>query len=477
MTKIRTILKSSKGPDDRRAVLLMLSDRGKREYFSTGFTATLKEFDDSKDVGRFVQGRGVRSFKVLRKEEDGSIKEYSNSEANAVLSKLEERAGEILRGYNQNHTNWGLEQFRADFINAPKRELFYTYALNVIEQEYTNRGKFKTATVAKEALQSLLNYDSQLKNKTFQDINVRYLKAYCDSCREKGNSEVTLKIRLGAIRRIYNIAIREKVATQELYPFSSGKEDGKVKIPKTPPNRADLYLPLSSMIIMENTVCKNFVLERTRHLYILSYRCRGMNWKDMALLTKNSFYTRPVYNEKTKKTEQKTVMEYRRSKTKGEFEIEVTPFIKKELDWFRDNTPLYKNYVLPIIRVDVPSEKLDAYIGQVRKRCNVSLRKLVKELKLPESDQRITFYTARHSFAMTMQNLGKPVEIISQALGHQSVVTTKHYLAKFSTTRMAEETDIDLSMPVKKKRATKKKADEKPAKPTKQKETKKAPAQ
>ena len=49
--------------------------------------------------------------------------------------------------------------------------------------------------------------------------------------------------------------------------------------------------------------------------------------------------------------------------------------------------------------------------------------------------------------AMTMQDKGKPVEIISQALGHQSVETTKHYLAKFSTTRMAEETDIDLSMP------------------------------
>lgn len=53
-------------------------------------------------------------------------------------------------------------------------------------------------------------------------------------------------------------------------------------------------------------------------------------------------------------------------------------------------------------------------------------------------------YTARHSFAMTMQNLDKPVEIISQALGHQSVETTKHYLAKFSSTKMAKETDIDL---------------------------------
>lgn len=44
-----------------------------------------------------------------------------------------------------------------------------------------------------------------------------------------------------------------------------------------------------------------------------------------------------------------------------------------------------------------------------------------------------------------MLNLDKPVEIISHALGHQFVETTKHWLAKFSSTKMAKETDIDLS--------------------------------
>ena len=64
------------------------------------------------------------------------------------------------------------------------------------------------------------------------------------------------------------------------------------------------------------------------------------------------------------------------------------------------------------------------------KRFNSILKVLAKELGLPESQQDISIYTARHSFAMTLQNKGKSVEIISQALGHQSVETTKHYLAK-----------------------------------------------
>lgn len=425
---------------------MILSDRGMREYFSTGFSATAKEFDASKDEGRFIQGRGIPSFKVERKV-DGGVLTYTNKEANDILSELEARARAIIKKYNEEHVNWGFDQFRMDFTNAPKRESFYAFALSAIEEEYTRHGQYKTATGAKEALESLSAYDGQLKGRTFQDISVKYLRDYMDYCRKKGNSDNTLKMRLEVFRRLFNIAIRDKVIAPELYPFSSGKEDGKIKIPKPAPTKTEYYLSQESLGELENAFFENHVLERTRHLYLFSYRCRGMNWKDMALLTKQSFFYQSVYDEKAKKTEQKLMMEYRRSKTKGEFVIEVREAIQEQLEWFKDNTKLFRDYVLPIIRVDVVPEKLDTYLSQVRKRCNISLRAVLKALKLPESEQNITFYTARHSFAMTLQDKGKPVEIISQALGHQSVETTKHYLAKFSTTRMADETDIDLPVP------------------------------
>ena len=472
MTKIRTLLKSSANADGRHPVLLVLSDRGKREYFKTGFSVLPKEFDSTKDMGRFVQGRGIPAFKVERQEDDGSKRTYTNKEANDVLARLESRAQSILQRYNEDHINWGFEQFRSDFTNAPKRESFYTFAMTTIDQEYRAHGQYKTAIGASEAMQSLLLYDGQLKGKTFQDITVKYLRGYIDFCRKKGNTDATIKIRLEVIRRIFNIAIRDKVISPELYPFSSGKEDGKIKIPKPAPSKTDLYLSTDSMKVLENATFENYVLERTRHLYLFSYRCRGINWKDMALLTKQCFYYKPVYNEKTQKTEQKLMMEYRRSKTKGEFEIEVRSDIQKELDWFKANTDLYGNYVLPIIRIDVAPDKLDSYIGQVRKRFNTSLRTIVQDLNLPKSEQNITFYTARHSFAMNLRESGKVVDIISEALGHQSVETTKHYLAKFGTTRLADETEIDLSLPAKKKRtvvAAKKGTRKKQSKPVKKK--------
>ena len=444
MTKIRTILKSVKRPDGKQQVLLLVSDRGQRGYFTTGFYASSDQFDEGKEVGRFIQGRGVRGFQLERKEEDGSTKTYTNKEANDKLAELENRAKEILKKYNDGHTDWGFDQFRSDFVNAPKRKLFYSFAQETIEKEYRSRGRFGKAAIAEGALVSMKEYDPLIDKRSFHDITISYLNDYIAHCQSKKQSAGTISIRLREIRRIFNIAIRDKVVAPELYPFSSGKEDGKVRIPKTELNKTDQYLPLESMKKIANTTFDNSVLERTRHLFLFSYYCRGINWRDMALLTQDNLYHATVTDTSTQKSKQVTMLQYKRSKTKGEFDILVTPTIQQELDWFKINTVLFEDYLLPIISVKVEPEKLNDYLHQIRKRFNRSLKDIAKAVGLPESQQNISIYTARHSFAMTLQDKGKSVEIISQALGHQSVETTKHYLAKFSTTKMAEETDIDL---------------------------------
>ena len=444
MATIRSIMKSTKDADGRYPILLCVSDRGKRAYFSTGFSATEKEFEVTKEGGRFIQGKGIRKFTVERKEEDGSQKAYSNMEANDKLATLETRAKDILRKYNEDHVCWGFEQFRADFTNAPKRELFLTYAEEVMEKEYRAKGQFQKASIMEDAIQSFKNYDGQLARKAFQDITPKYLEGYVSYCRKKGNGNGTISIRLREIRRIFNLAIGEKVIKPELYPFSSGKEDGKVRLPKAELSKTDQYLTEDSLKKIAKTTMEDHILERTRHLFLFSFYCRGINWKDMALLTKSSFRLAMVTDETTKTSKEVTMMQYRRSKTKGTFDILVTPNIQRELDWFKENTVLFEDYALPIISMEVKPEDLDEYLKQRRKRFNRSLRTLAKKLELPKSQQNITIYTARHSFAMTLQTAEKPIEIISQALGHQSVETTKHYLAKFSTTKMAEETDINL---------------------------------
>ena len=135
MAAIRMILKKSKtNSKGEHPVLLRLADSdNKRATFTTGFYSTEKYFDTSKDGGRFFQGRGVKAFTVERKEEGGAVKQYSNKEANEILSDYETRAKDILKRYAENHINWSIAQFRDDFENKPNRELFYAYAYSVIE--------------------------------------------------------------------------------------------------------------------------------------------------------------------------------------------------------------------------------------------------------------------------------------------------------------------------------------------------------
>lgn len=446
MAAIRIILKKDKtnAKGEHPVVLRLADSNNKRAHFATGFYSTEQYFDTSLNGGLFFQGRGVKSFTVERKEEDGSTKVYTNKEANEILAAMKERAGKIIKRYTEDHTNWGFDQFRADFINAPIRNLFYSFAKNMIEKEYRSREQFGKARMADAALKSLLDYDPKLEKKSFQDISITYLNDYIAHCKKKKQADGTISIRLREIRRIFNIAIRDKVINANLYPFSSGKEDGKVRIPKTELNKTDQYLPVESMKKIAQASFNDPVMERAKHLFLFSYFCRGINWRDMALLTKDNLYTVTVTDTTTKKSRQVTMMQYKRAKTKGEFDIQVTETIQKELDWFQENTSLFQNYLLPIICVDLSPEKKDVYIHKKRQRFNITLKAIAKEVGLPESQQDISIYTARHSFAMTLQDKGKSIEIISQALGHQSVETTKHYLAKFSTTRMAEETDINL---------------------------------
>lgn len=445
MTTLRMTLKSRPDKDGRYPVLLCISDRGARGYFSTGFSASPKEFDGSKNNGRFIQGRGIPSFEVERKEEDGTTKKYTNKEANDKLVELEKKASEILKKFEEDHTDWSIDQFRAAFVNAPKRERFLTYANDIINR-YRQEERFQKADITSSALTSFSKYDSVFSKRTFQDITPKYLDGYKSFCRKKGNSDNTISMYMREIRRIFNLAIYEGVAMPTQYPFSTGKEDGKAKIPKMEPTKTDQYLPMDSLKVLANAQIDDYVLDRTRHLFLFSFYCRGMNWKDMAMLTVDNFYPDMVVDPDTKEVREVLMMQYQRSKTAGLFRIQVTPNIQRELEWFRANSPLYGDYVLPIVSLKVPSDKMDEYLKQVRKRFNHSLQKLAKELNFPESQLKLTIYSARHSFAMAMQNQNKPVEIISQALGHQSVETTKHYLEKFSTTRMAKETDIDLSM-------------------------------
>lgn len=451
MAKVSIILKKSKtNSKDEHPVLLRLADNtNKRTTFSTGFSATEEQFDTS--CGRFVQGRGHANFTVLRKEDGGGIVEYTNKKANDKLTELENRAREIIQRYNESHINWSFEQFRGDYENAPKRESFLAFAEGIVEPDYREKGPKSTADTFKYTIKALKRFDPALVRKTFPEITPKYLERFEAFCKKEGAVPGTISIRMRVIKRIYNIAIREKLVPRESYPFSNGSDDGKYRIPAVKLTKTNKYLTKESLIKLVEAELGKPTMDRDRHLFLFSYYCGGINWIDMAHLTSKNLKWRT-----TEEGEEGLFIHYQRSKTHGEFDIFVDEYIQAEMDWFKNNTVLFKDYLLPIIIKDVKDDTVEYYVAQKRQRFNANLKRIAIELDLPKSQLNMSSYDARHSVAMSLLNEKVPVEVISQTFGHQSLKTTKHYLAGFSSKKLSELTHLGQSLDAAKKAAAEK---------------------
>ena len=70
-----------------------------------------------------------------------------------------------------------------------------------------------------------------------------------------------------------------------------------------------------------------------------------------------------------------------------------------------------------------------------KNRIKKVLRQLNEDLKViggkAEIEMPLTSYTARHTWAMVMKNLGHSTSKISDALGHQTEEVTRSYLDSF----------------------------------------------
>ena len=269
-------MKDRPSDDGKYPVYVRISDRGKRLHLSTGFEASEKEFLEGKDEGRFLQGRGVPKFFVFRKENGTQVK-YDNKEANDVLSEIEKKINSLIDGYVENGVLWTMTQLKEDFQNKTKRAYFYQFAESMIDSEYRSKNAFQHARIVEDALNSFKKYDPAFEKKEFQDITPKYLQGYINHWTKEGNSSSTIGIRLREIRRIYNVAIRDGVISQEYYPFSRSSGDSGVKIPRTEIKKADKYLTKESLKALLTGKLRKKVHNKTRHLFLFSLFSRGMN--------------------------------------------------------------------------------------------------------------------------------------------------------------------------------------------------------
>ena len=100
--------------------------------------------------------------------------------------------------------------------------------------------------------------------------------------------------------------------------------------------------------------------------------------------------------------------------------------------------------------LEIPKRIIEKYRGLTRSdyvfpvpsnaTCNSHVKKMIEEAEIV-TEQKITFHTARHTFATMFLPEGVPLESLSKMMGHKNISTTQIY-AKITSQKISKDMDL-----------------------------------
>jgi len=159
--------------------------------------------------------------------------------------------------------------------------------------------------------------------------------------------------------------------------------------------------------IMNAKVPDGSFLARARDAFIFSIMAMGMPFVDLAHLKKSDVKDGSIV--------------YNRRKTGRRVAVRIEPCMQEIIGRYHDPA---SPYLFPLLTETKPA-KAEAEYRRLIGRYNRALKRLCK---VSGVKNRVTSYTARHTWASQAYKTGMVLALISKALGHASPVTTQNYL-------------------------------------------------
>lgn len=299
-----------------------------------------------------------------------------------------------------------------DKVNGVSNKCTVKQLLDIHIEKLQKEGRLKYASTFKELKNSLIDFNFHL-DILFSDIDVTWLKNYEAWLRNRGLAFNSIGVRFRTLRAIYNKAIEENIVKQEYYPFRT------YKVSKLHEDTAKRAITKSDIERIINFKSSKDYTQLSIDLFYFSYLCAGINFTDIAYLTKDNLIDDRLV--------------YTRKKTKKLIKI---PIQNKALSIIEKYNQSTNSYLFPILsafhKTDI--QKLNR-INKVLKKVNKELKAIGEELKLPI---QLTTYCARHSFATILKRSGVSTSIISESLGHSNEKVTQIYLDSFENSQINE---------------------------------------
>ena len=287
-------------------------------------------------------------------------------------------------------------------------EIIFNEQINILEKAQN----FGSLHLYKYTCKSLKKFNSQL-NFYFSDIDTVWLKKFENCLKNKNLSDNSIGIIYRTLRTVYNIAIEEKCVNPQLYPFRTFKVS---KLHKDTAKRALTKSDIKRIISYQASTERE---QLSLDIFIFSYLTGGINFVDIASLTKDNIINNQLV--------------YTRKKTGKLIKLPLHPTAYKLIEKYHNpETP----YLFPILSPFHKTEQQKANrVHKIIGKTNKDLKNIGESLKLPIT---LTTYVARHSFATVLKRSGVKTSVISESLGHSSERVTQYYLDSFENDKLSE---------------------------------------
>ncbi|WOG21315.1 tyrosine-type recombinase/integrase [Bacteroides thetaiotaomicron] len=276
-------------------------------------------------------------------------------------------------------------------------------------------GNFGTAHVYKSSLNAIVAFRGK-GDFTFDEVTPEWLKDFEVHLRSRGCSWNTVSTYLRTFRAVYNRAVDSRKADYVPHLFRSvytgTRADRKRALDEEDMKKVFAKLPHSSVVTP--------ALQRAQGLFVLMFLLRGLPFVDLAYLRKSDL--------------RDNVITYRRRKTGRPLSVTLTPEAMNLLKKYM-NPDSSSPYLFPLLNSREGTEA--AY-----REYQLALRSFNQQLtlfgELLGLDDRLSSYTARHTWATTAYYCEIHPGIISEAMGHSSITVTETYLKPFRNKKIDE---------------------------------------
>lgn len=361
----RSFIKS----DGTASVFLLIYINSRKLTIPLGISWPVTNFDD-------VQGKLLPLSKL-----DKNAMDY-----NLVISSAVQKVHDIFKQYRLMDAVLTPERFKQEYKGYTCKKDFVLFYRQKLEVRYRTREIDENSyRVQKTSLNSLVRFNENLP---FNEINRDVIKKYINKMKRDGLTENTIWARIKDMKTYLNIAKKENINFQ--WPFD-----------QLMPNEKPKYRSTNKVFLTKAELQELFKLLNSEispgHKHILVkylFSCvTGLRISDNKKVSSMDIIGDELI----------FVMQKNKRRLGKLVKIPLSSLAKELLE--KHHNSLMISYSEPVIN------------------------RMLKDIAdLAQIKKKLTFHTARHTFATLFLEMGGSVEVLSELLGHTSIKTTMVYV-------------------------------------------------